>query len=88
MGNVIPGRDPESRKHHLINKLVAYTGFRVPARNDITHRLLTDYPQTSYVLEWLHLFYTRFAFCNVLIANMLQKATFCVVKDRLLAHER
>ena len=31
---VIPGLDPESRKHTFVNNLVAYTGFRVPARND------------------------------------------------------
>ena len=30
----IPGWDPESRKHTFTNNLVAYTGFRVPARND------------------------------------------------------
>ena len=31
---VIPDRDPESRKHPFVNKVVAYTGFRVSARND------------------------------------------------------
>ena len=41
VGNVIPGRDPESSIcNQLIYKMV-FLGFRAVARNDITHRLLT-----------------------------------------------
>ena len=44
--SVIPGRDPESREHTFVNNLVAYTGFRVQARND-------KMPPTSYRLKWI-----------------------------------
>ena len=63
VGNVIPGWDPESRKNTFVNNLVVYTGFRVPARNDITHRL--DY-------DWMFLFSLAFILRSARLALSLQ----------------
>ena len=64
VGNVIPGWDPESRKNTFVNNLVVYTGFRVPARNDITHRL--DY-------DWMFLFSLAFILRSARLALSFDK---------------